>query len=193
MKPFKILETKSYNKVISFFKNLQDAMDGAVLQYKANLINAVKETFEIEKMSSLKTGLATFMNKYVGESEKLILLDEDRSIEEAITTKANYDDHQTINELARACIGSYIEDWEKDNSEQFISRLIKFKLSIAGADKLDLSEKGINKMLKEDDLQLDGIALLLSNSVESTIEEFADSVTNADKVKILTKILKKYL
>ena len=193
VKPFKILETKSYNKVISFFKNLQDAMDGAVLQYKANLINAVKETFEIEKMSSLKTGLATFMNKYVGESEKLILLDEDRSIEEAITTKTNYDDHQTINELARACIGSYIEDWEKDNSEQFISRLIKFKLSIAGADKLDLSEKGINKMLKEDDLQLDGIALLLSNSVESTIEEFADSVTNADKVKILTKILKKYL
>ena len=48
-------------------------------------------------------------------------------------------------------------------------------------------------MLKEDDLQLDGIAVLLSNNVESAIEEFSDSVSNADKVKILTKILKKYL
>ena len=62
-----------------------------------------------------------------------------------------------------------------------------------GAEKIDLSAKGINKMLNEDDLQLDGIAVLLSNNVESAIEEFSDSVSNADKVKILTKILKKYL
>ena len=58
---------------------------------------------------------------------------------------------------------------------------------------MDLSINGINKMLEEDNLELDGIAILLSNSVESAIEEFSDSVSNADKVKILTKILKKYL
>lgn len=193
VKPFKVLETKSYNKVVSFFKNMQETIDNAVKQYKANLINAVKETFGIEKQSSLKTGLTTFLSSFALDNEKLILNDEDRNIEEAITAKANYDDYQTINELAKACIGSQIEDWEKDSSEQFIERLIKFKLSVAGADKLDLSAKGINKMLKEEDLKLDGIAMLLSNNVESAIEEFADSVSNADKVKILTKILKKYL
>ena len=153
----------------------------------------MKETFEIEKQSSLKTGLTAFLSSFALDSEKLILNDEDKNIEESIMAKANYDDYQTINELAKACIGSQIEDWEKDSSEQFIERLIKFKLSVAGADKLDLSAKGINKMLKEEDLKLDGIAMLLSNNVESAIEEFADSVSNADKVKILTKILKKYL
>ena len=119
--------------------------------------------------------------------------DDDKVVEDTIKNKANYDDYQTINELAKACIGSQIEDWEKDNSEQFINNLIKFRQNVAGADKLDLSAKGINKMLKEDDLELDGIAVLLSNNVESAIEEFSDSVSNADKVKILTKILKKYL
>ena len=192
-KPLKILETKSYNKVISFFKDISETIDNAVKQYKANLINAVKETFEIEKKSSLKTGLTSFLQSFAGESEKLVLNDEDKVIEDSILNKANYDDYQTINELAKACIGSQIEDWEKDNSDQFINALIKFKQDVIGADKLDLSEKGINKMLNEDDLKLDGIAVLLSNNVESAIEEFSDSVSNADKVKILTKILKKYL
>ncbi len=193
VKPFKILETKSYNKVVAFFKGIQDSLNAAIEQYKNNLINAVKGTFEIDKQSSLKTGLMMFIRGFAQENEKLILDDEERIVEEAIVSKSNYDDHQTINELAKACIGTQIEDWEKDNSEQFINRLIKFKLNVAGANKLDLSTKGINKMLNEDDLQLDGIAQLLSNNVESAIEEFADSVTNADKVKILTKILKKYL
>lgn len=192
-KPLKILETKSYNKVIGFFKDIPETIDNAVKQYKANLINAVKETFGIEKQSSLKTGLTRFIGSFAQESEKVILSDEDKVVEDAIKNRANYDDCQTINELAKACIGSQIEDWEKDNSEQFINRLIKFRQNVAGADKLDLSAKGINKMLKEDDLQLDGIAVLLSNNVESAIEEFSDSVSNADKVKILTKILKKYL
>ena len=162
-------------------------------QYKTNLINAVKETFEIEKQSSLKTGLTGFINSFAQENEKIILNDEDKIVEDAIKNRTNYDDYQTINELSKACIGSQIEDWEKDNSEQFINRLIRFKQNVAGAEKLDLSAKGINKMLKDDDLQLDGIAVLLSNNVESAIEEFSDSVSNADKVKILTKILKKYL
>lgn len=193
VKPLKILETKSYNKVISFFSDISDSIDCAVKQYKTNLINAVKETFEIDKQSSLKTGLTGFINSFAQESEKLILNDEDKIVEDAIKNKTNYDDYQTINELSKSCIGSQIEDWEKDNSEQFINRLIRFKQNVAGADKLDLSAKGINKMLKDDDLQLDGIAVLLSNNVESAIEEFSDSVSNADKVKILTKILKKYL
>lgn len=192
-KPFAALETKSYTKVLGFFKEMQKTIDEAIRQYKANMINAVKETFETDKKSSLKSGLTSFLNEYAKESEKLILDDEDKFIEEAIRNKANYDDYQTIDELAKACVGSQIEDWEKDNSDGFINRLIKFKQSVIGADKLDLSAEGINKMLKEDDLQLDGIAVLLSNNVESAIEEFADSVTNADKVKILTKILKKYL
>lgn len=193
VKPFKILETKSFNKVISFFKNIQDSIDFAIKQYKDNLINAIKETFTIDKQSSLKTGLMVFVKSFVQESEKLVLDDEEKIVEEAIVDKSNYDDYQTINELAKACVGTQIEDWEKDNSEQFINRLIKFKLNVAGANKIDLSANGINKMLKEEDLQLDGIAQLLSNNVESAIEEFADSVSNADKVKILTKILKKYL
>lgn len=193
VKPLKILETKNYNKVINFFNGISDSIDSAVKQYKTNLINAVKETFEIEKQSSLKTGLTGFINSFAQENEKIILNDEDKIIEDAIKNKTNYDDYQTINELSKACIGSQIEDWEKDNSEQFINRLIRFKQNVAGAEKLDLSAKGINKMLKDDDLQLDGIAVLLSNNVESAIEEFSDSVSNADKVKILTKILKKYL
>ena len=193
VKPLKILETKSYKKGIIFFKNIDSLIKEAITQYKTNLINAIKNIFEIDKKSSLKTGLSGFMNNHVSDNEKLILNDENKSIEEAVKFNTNYDDYQAIDELAKACIGNPIEDWEKDNSESFINKIINFKNSVMGADKIDLSAKGINKMLNEDDLQLDGIAVLLSNNVESAIEEFSDSVSNADKVKILTKILKKYL
>ena len=179
--------------MLTFFKDIQNKIDQAILHYKDSLINAVKLTFDIDAKSSLKTGLINFLNIYAKDNEKLVLGDDDKAIEDSIRTKSNYDDYQTINELAKACIGNQIEDWEKDSSEQFIQRLIRFRENVASADKMDLSINGINKMLEEDNLELDGIAILLSNSVESAIEEFSDSVSNADKVKILTKILKKYL
>ena len=193
IKPFKVLETMSYNKVISFFKSIQQSINEAIKQYKANLINVVKESFGIDKKSSLKTGLTKFIKAYAKASEKLILSDENKVIEEAINSKTNYDDYQAINELAESCIGSQIEDWEKDNSDRFINLLIKFKQDVVSADKLDLSAEGINRMLEEENLQLDGMAILLKNNVESAIEEFSDSVSNDDKIKILTSILKRYL
>lgn len=192
-KPFAVLETKSYTKVLSFFTNIQKTIDESILQFKANMINALKEIYGIDKKSSLKSGLITFLNEYSTVNEKLILSEEEKVIEESIRNKVNYDDYQTINELSKACIGNLVEDWEKDNSEAFINTLIKFRESVMGAEKLDLSAKGINKMLTNDDLEIEGLAKLLSNNVESVIEEFADSVSNADKVKILTKILRKYL
>lgn len=193
IEPVKILETKSYKKIIAFFKTIPETIDNCIAQYKTNLINAIKEIFKFEKQSSLKTGLTNFLNGFTQNSEKLILNDKDKIIEDVIKNKTNYDDYQTINELAIACIGSYIEDWERDNSETYIKELINFREDVVGADKLDLSTDGICKMLSENELQLDGMAALLSNSVESAIEEFSDSVSNEDKVKILTRLLKKYL
>lgn len=193
VRPLSILGTENYGSVLSFFRKTQRRIDESVAHYKAGLINAVKSIFGIDQRSSLKTGLTEFLRRYAGEHEKLLLSDEDKTIEDVIRNKTNYDDSQTIDELARACIGNQIEDWEKDASDEFAQRLIHFREDVSGAGKLDLSAEGINRMLEEDSLELDGIAALLSNSVENAIEEFSDSVSNADKVKILTRILKKYL
>ena len=193
VRPLSILGTENYGSVLSFFRKTQRRIDESVAHYKAGLINAVKSIFGIDQRSSLKTGLTEFLRRYAGEHEKLLLSDEDKTIEDVIRNKTNYDESQTIDELARACIGNQIEDWEKDASDEFAQRLIQFREDVSGAGKLDLSAEGINRMLEEDSLELDGIAALLSNSVENAIEEFSDSVSNADKVKILTRILKKYL
>ena len=191
--PMRILNTKSLNKVFNFFKTIQNDINEAIKQYKINLINAIKEVFKVNDKSSLKTGLTSFISSLILDSERFVLDDNDMLIENVIKTKTNYDDYQAVNELAKACTGNYIEDWEKDNSELFINALIKFRENVSGADKIDISVNGINKLLSADNLELDGIASLLSNSVESAIEEFSDSVSNEDKVRILANILKKYL
>lgn len=192
-KPCKILNTKNYSDIIEFFSEIPSMVENALKQYKTNIIDSVKTVFETEKQESLKTGLTRFVNNSLLNNEKLILSDEDKKVEDVIENKLNYDDYQTIEELSEIYIGSQIEDWEKDNHEQLEDCLANFKKSVVNADRVDLSAEGIDKMFDDDNLQLDGIAALLSNNVESVIEEFSDSVSNADKVKILTKILKKYL
>ena len=97
-----------------------------------------------------------------------------------------------INELSKCITNNYIEDWENDNSSKVVDALASFIDNISKANKFDISQKGLEEIM-EDSSELDGMAALLCNNVESAIEEFSDSVSNEDKVKILTRILKKYL
>lgn len=192
LKPLKVLNTKSYSKLFDFFKNLDLKINKQVIEYKKILVDQVKNSFNLDSTTSLKTGLTTYLSSSVKKNEKLILSDVNKQIQNTIMNKSNYDDLQVINELSKCITNNYIEDWENDNSKKVVDAINLFIENISNASKLDVTQKGLEEML-DDSSELEGMAALLSNNVESAIEEFSDSVSNEDKVKILTRILKKYL
>ena len=192
LKPLKILNTSSYAKLFDFFKTLDSKINRQLNEYKNKLVNIVKTAFNLEQTTSLKLGLTSYLNNLVKDNEKLILSDVNKQIQNTIMNKSNFDDLQVINELSKCITNNYIEDWENDNSQKIVNEINSFIHSISKASKLDVTQKGLEDML-DDSSELEGMAALLSNNVESAIEEFSDSVSNEDKVKILTRILKKYL
>lgn len=192
LRPLKTINTSSYSKLYNFFKSIDSVINKSVDEYKNALITRIKEAFKIDKSTSLKIGLTLFLNKSTEKNERLILNDVNKQIQNVIITKSNYDDGQVINELSKCITNNYIEDWEADNSDAVVDALKSFIVNVSKADKLDMSKRGLEKIM-DDSTELEGMAALLSNNVESAIEEFSDSVSNEDKVKILTRILKKYL
>lgn len=192
LKPLKILGTSSYTKLFNYFKTLDSNIAARLEEYKVSIVNSVKEIFGIDRKTSLKAGLTSYLNNCIKKNEKLILSDVNKQIQNVILTKTNYDDSQVINELSKCITNNYIEDWENDNSLKVVDVLASFIDNISKANKFDISQKGLEEIM-EDSSELDGMAALLCNNVESAIEEFSDSVSNEDKVKILTRILKKYL
>lgn len=192
-RPLKILETKSYAKVANFFKELPEKIETSFTTYKKVLINIIKNNYSLSESTSLKSGLSGFIKKHVKKTEKILLDGVNKSIEDTIVNVINYDDFQALDELSKASLGITIEDWDKDNSDQLFSILDKFKLNIINSERINISATGLNKMLQEQNIHFEGIPALLNNNIESIIEEFSDSVSNEDKVKVLTNILKKYI
>lgn len=192
LRPLKILNTKSYEKAFGFFKSMDKLISNQLNSYKMKLVNGIKQLFDLGEKTSLKSGLTTFLNSFSNKSEKLILSDTNKQIQNLILNKSNYDDLQVVNEISKCFTNNYVEDWETDNYSQVINAMESFKNGVSNANKLDISQKSFEEIL-DDSTELDGMAALLSNNVESAIEEFSDSVSNEDKVKILTRILKKYL
>ena len=190
--PKKILNTTRYNEIFDFIKYYKDNADSLILPFKNELINKIKNIFDIDLSSSLKSGFNDFLSKYVKEGTKPILETKQKSIYNLITIEFSYDDFEVLGKLSKICVGQYIEDWDSDKKENLFNELASFKESIIAAEKVS-SEKNEIASLLEEDKELSGMASLLKNNVESVLDEFSGSVSSTEKIAVLSALLKDLL
>ena len=190
--PKKILNTTRYNEIFDFIKYYKDNVDSLILPFKNELINKIKNIFDIDLSSSLKSGFNDFLSKYVKEGTKPILETKQKSIYNLITIEFSYDDFEVLGKLSKICVGQYIEDWDSDKKENLFNELASFKESIIAAEKVS-SEKNEIASLLEEDKELSGMASLLKNNVESVLDEFSGSVSSTEKIAVLSALLKDLL
>ena len=91
------------------------------MPFKNELINKIKNIFEIDLSSSLKSGFNDFLSKYVKEGTKPILETKQKSIYNLITIEFSYDDFEALGKLSKICVGQYIEDWDSDKKENLFT------------------------------------------------------------------------
>ena len=190
-KPLLILNTSSYEIVLSYFCSLSDRIGSAIAGYKDKLVKTIKSIFNIADNCSLKMGLSAFMNKL--NSEPRLLSKSSKAIYNTIINELNFDDADAVNQLAKCIIGQYVEDRENDYLHDFDEKFTLF-LSEIQKNEEDSSNAGdLADFLNNNYEDFSGLGQLLSNNIESAIDEFSDSISDAEKVKILASILKKYI
>ncbi len=195
-KPLKLFKTNNYEQVYNAILDFVENIDKVLLTYKQKLIIMLKPIFEVTNDSSLKTGINDWLVKKINLKETPILEGIHRKIFDCLKDSLTYDDFQSLDQVAKAALNLYIEDWDNDRSEELIAVMSEFSKSISSSKKINLVSKNgnlesiLNAMSKADETQM---GQLLTNSLDSIFEEYSDSVSNEEKLAILSRIIKKLL
>ena len=191
-KPLEIFETSRYKipekKIIGFIKNWNDYM----VNYKNQIIIYIKKTLSIKKDTSLHMGMNALLKEKLGD-KKPVLNVINSNIYRTIES-LSFDDVDGVNDLANSCLGSFIEDWTIDRSEELVSRIQDFLTEISVSKRIDVTQSSLDNLLKEINYEnRSEMGTLFQNGIESVIEEFGDSISSEEKIAILSSLLKKYL
>ncbi|MDD6560149.1 hypothetical protein MOZ60_01955 [Stecheria sp. CLA-KB-P133] len=179
----------SYNNAYEALSDFMNAWQQKLSAYKMSLIDIVRQIFSIENNVSLKMSMDAFVRGAVGNTRP-VLKKENMRIMSSIE-QLNYDDEQAIDNLSHACTGSYIEDWNDDRKDELKNTLLDFRNDLENSDKISTSESSLDDVLnKADSVEISQMGKLMETTVESTFEEYGDSVSTEEKIAILSKLLK---
>jgi len=192
VKPFECLHTNSYKEIskrlIDFVKGWQSYVDS----FKDGVITKVKQEFSIPDTTSLRMGIEMFINHELN-GEKPVLTDINNRIMSALKN-LDYNDQKAIDDISYAGIGSYIEDWDSDRTEELIKVMRSFIDALRISNKVDTANTSMNQIFKDTGkVEFSDIGKLLEDNIKNVIDEFGDSVSAEEKLAIFANMIKKYL
>lgn len=178
----------AYKVISGFVNNWRNILD----QYKEEVSTDIKKLFSIDQSSSLRMGLENFISYSLkGQSP---IIDAKNSRIYKVISDLPYDGNSAISMLSYAAIGSYIEDWNSDRKSELIEALNNFKDVISEAKKIDTDELSIDSLLSNSSsVPISEMGQLMETTLQSTFDEYGGSVSNEEKIAILSKMLNKII
>lgn len=192
VRPFECLHANSYKEIskrlIEFIKGWQGYVDSL----KSGVINEIKQEFSIPAATSLRMGIEMFLDHEL-KNEKPVLTDANNRILSALRN-LDFNDQKAVDDISFASLGSYIEDWDSDRTDELIKTMRSFIDSLRDSNRVDTSKASMNELFKETEkVELSTIGKLMEQNVKNVIDEFGDSVSAEEKLAIFANMIKKYL
>lgn len=183
---------------VSSFKNIYD---NYLNQYMDEIIGNFKEKFKHDSNSNLNS-LLSHWNKEIGvQVKQTITRLEVKNIFDYINHINTYNDREIIEDISNIVVGKYIEDWQENTYYEFFEKIDNIFNEVKQIEKVDLKSqerivisdgKGeIHKYINTSEIS--SLGNTLKNNIEDSIEEYADSISESEKIKILLQIIKKYM
>ena len=191
--PKRIFNEKKFNALFKEISNQIMSFDLKIMEYKNKIVVDVKKAFEIDLNTSLKKGIDSWLSEYVKKDNEIILSEDSKKVFSCIKDSLNFDDINSLDLLCNAILNSYVEDWDKDRKTDLIYEINKFINVIKNAEYINENTKNLINFLDKSDDEYSPMALMLKDSIQSTLEEFSDSVETSEKISILKELIKNFL
>lgn len=189
--PRTIFKTKSYETIYQKNKKFVETKSQLLNPFKQTLINEIKECFEINEKSSIKTGMDDFIRKYISREMTPVLEKENKELY-YLLNDLSYEDFSALDQIAKVSVGQHIEDWDTNKKDRMLLNLKSFKEAIMTTKTVSLKNNDLSAVIN-DDQDISSMATLLKNNIESVLEEFSGSVSSTEKIAVLSKLLKDLL
>ena len=188
-----IFKTTDYNKIFNFVKEYQNNKDTLLQPFMNQMNIEIKQIFDINTETSLKSGFKDFLEKNITKGTKPILEPMQKNIYNLISLDLSYDVNESLDKLSMLCVGQHIKDWDANKKSKLLDELNQFKVAIISSEKIALDKDEITNLLKDDNKEFSSMGKLLKTNVESILDEFSESVSSSEKIAILSVLLKDLL
>lgn len=180
-----------YNLILNSIKYYKNEINNIITEFSKHLSEKVKQLFAADTKSSLISIFEDWI--FETHADQKILTDKEKTFITLFNNK-DYDDISMINLISKNIVHLKIADWERDYSNEILDFIQNIRDNIEDrSSSSDLVKKlpFLEQTIDENDISVIGNMLL--NNVEEVFEEFADSVSNEEKIKILTKLIKEMI
>ena len=189
-----IFKSDNYNIVLKKIESMLAFELDCLTNFKLSLIKKIKHLFEIEQDNmSLKMGISKWLEKRIDSSRTPIFDSKYAKLYNLIITHSTFDDENYVNDISNILLGVYIEDWNKDRTDELINEVREFinkTKEIVYLD--DQSEKELTKNNElNQEFSIEG--RVLKDAILGQIDEFSGSVSSVEKIAILKEIINNIL
>lgn len=177
---------KNFEECPAFFRTL-DKEEKKINQYRQSLIQLIANTFGGSENSSIKSSYGHFLSEKGIDPERIVLEGVNQQVK-VMLAQAGFDDSEVLNNLSHLITGYEIEDWSMDRKEDLLSAIEDFKESLMAS---EVTIDGKTGLLSEE-IQSESYSMfgeMLKDSIQSSISEFGESVTNEEKLMILQALM----
>lgn len=198
------LQEEDYSCVLEKLKNAQEAMNQKLSQMILEMSQNVREEFDIAKEANLKAGLTEWYQKQSQAAKKHILSTRVSSLMNYLEQLQTNDEEEIIARLSRIVLDIYVEDWNDDSKEAFVTELHQIRIEVESIldkeeesgqkSRLILQDAKGNEIAKYYDADVtDSTSIYLQNMIDEALEDFGDTLEMNQKVAVLVQAIEKLL
>ena len=112
-----------------------------------------------------------------------------------------FNDIEIFQRFSEILLGYSVEDWDSNSSKVFFEKINNIIEEVKNLKKVDNSDKEVVEIkLGNDEIkkyinatEVSPLGNTLKNNIEDSIDEYGNSISESEKIKILLDLIKKYL
>lgn len=198
-------ETKNnYMKLLENISLMKQEMEGYIEKIKKLAVSLTRMVFGFTSKDDLQQCLKGWYQEQGSQGRKYVHTQRMSRFMNCIQKIKTHNENEIVEELSKAVLDLYIEDWKENSSEQYQAELQKIKDEIEQLAKEE-SRKGSRKIIftNEKGVEIErhfdaeeeenGVSQFFRNEIESALEEFGDTLEMNQKVSVMVEMLEKLL
>lgn len=196
-----LLNIDNFNDITISLKKLKETYDHYLENYTEHLIHDFKEFFEHNSKTNLNKLLSKWYKNIDEYAKNTVVKLEIKRLLEYVNNLDTYNEHEIMQNIGFIIVGTYIEDWQENTYVKFMSQFEQIMEEIKSIKNTNKNEQEMvvisegNKEIKKyiSSQEITALGSTLKNNIEDSLEEYGDSISESEKIKILLQLIKKYM
>lgn len=197
----KSLKDDNYNKITEEITRMKTLFDHYIDLYIESIIKKFKEEFKHNTKLNLNSLLKDWYKNLNNNVKKSVVGYETKKVFEYIENLDNFNEVGIFQNFSNIFLNFYVEDWQKNSENEFFEKLENMFEDIKSISNIDKSKQetvvittGRNELRKYiNNSEISSLGNTLKNNIEDSIDEYGDSISESEKIKILLEIVKKFM